>query len=160
MSETVVRPAQKGDEEVILGLLRELAVCERLEYRFRLTPERIVHDFFCVSPAVGCDLAFLDQQPAGIVTWYPTYSSFAGTRGVYVEDFYVRPDLRRRGIGRALLARVARRATDIGVAKIEWSVLKWNRPGIEFYESVHAARVDDWHIYRLVGKALTDLAAA
>ena len=158
MSETLIRPAKKGDEEAIGNLLRELAVYERLEHRFRLTPECIAHDFFCTPPAVGCDLAFLDQQPAGIVTWYPTYSSFAGTRGVYVEDFYVRTDLRRRGIGRALLAAVAKRATSSGVTKIEWAVLKWNRPGIDFYESVHAERVDDWHIYRLVGKALADLA--
>ncbi|HEX3666767.1 MAG TPA: GNAT family N-acetyltransferase [Rhizomicrobium sp.] len=159
MSETIIRPAQKGDEETILNLLGELAVYERLEHRFHLTPDFIADDFFCAPPAVGCDLAFLDQQPAGIVTWYPTYSSFAGTRGVYIEDFYVRTDLRRRGIGRALLAGVAKRATNTGATKIEWAVLKWNRPGIDFYESVHAERVDDWHIYRLVGKSLADLAA-
>lgn len=159
MSETVIRPAQKGDERIILGLLQELAAYERLEHRFRLTADCVAHDFFCVPPAVSCNLAFFDQQPAAIVTWYPTYSSFAGTRGIYVEDFYVREEQRRRGVGRALLARLAKHGVDCGVTKIEWSVLKWNRPGIAFYESICAERVDDWHMYRLVGKALADLAA-
>ncbi len=160
MNGTVIRSAQTGDEDAVLGLLRELAVYERLECRFRLTPEIVAHDFFCTPPAVGCDLAFLEQQAAAIVTWYPTYSSFAGTRGIYVEDFYVRTDLRRRGIGRLLLGRLAKRAVETGATRIEWSVLKWNRPAIDFYEGVHAERVDDWHIYRLVGKALADIAAA
>lgn len=160
MSEIVIRPAHVGDEDAIVSLLHELAVYERLEHRFRLTPELVAHDFFCAPPAVGCDLAFLEQQPAGIVTWYRTYASFAGTRGIYVEDFYIRTELRRRGIGKALLAHLAKSAVGAGAARIEWSVLKWNRPAIDFYESVHAERVDDWHIYRLVGKALGDLVAA
>jgi GNAT superfamily N-acetyltransferase len=160
MSEVVVRPAQRGDENTILELLRQLAVYERLEHRFRIDVELIASDFFCSPPAVGCDLAFLDGQPAGIVTWYTTYASFSGTRGLYIEDFFVPNELRRRGIGRALLARAAKRTVDAGATHIQWSVLKWNRPAIDFYEGVHAERVDDWHIYRLVGKALSDLAGA
>jgi GNAT superfamily N-acetyltransferase len=158
MSAPLIRPARAGDEDAILGLLHELATYERLEQRFRLTPETIARDFFCDPPAVHCDLAFLEL--AGVMTWYPTYSSFAGTRGIYLEDFYVRPELRQRGIGRTLLASLARHAVESGATRIEWSVLKWNRPAIDFYENVHAERIDDWHIYRLVGKALTDLAAA
>jgi GNAT superfamily N-acetyltransferase len=160
MNEVLIRPAQNGDDEAILGLLRELAVYERLEHRFRLTLECIARDFFCSPPAVGCDLAFFDAQPAGIVTWYPTYSSFAGSRNIYVEDFYVRADMRRHGVGRALLRNLAKRAVQSGVSRLEWSVLKWNQPAIAFYESVRAERVDDWHIYRLVGKALSELAGA
>jgi len=160
MSDIVVRAAHTGDENTILGLLRELAAYERLEHRFRITPEIVTHDFFCAPPALGCDLAFLDGRAAGIATWYPTYASFSGTRGVYIEDFYVPGELRRRGIGRALLARVAKRAVETGATHIQWSVLKWNRPAIDFYEGVCAERVDDWHIYRLVGKPLADLAGA
>jgi GNAT superfamily N-acetyltransferase len=160
MSPPLIRPVRAGDEDIILGLLRELATYERLDHRFRLTVEIIARDFFCEPPAVRCELAFIDQERAGIMTWHSTYSSFSGTRGLYLEDFYVRSELRRHGIGRALLGRLARHATDTGVTKIEWSVLKWNRPAIDFYESVHAERVDDWHVYRLVGKALADIAAA
>jgi GNAT superfamily N-acetyltransferase len=159
MSAPLIRPARAGDEDAIFGLLHELAGYERLEHRFRLTPEIIARDFFCEPPAVRCELAFLDQKRAGIMTWYPTYASFAGARGIYLEDFYVRAELRQRGIGRALLASLSRHAIQNGAMRIEWSVLKWNRPAIDFYESVHAERVDDWHIYRLVGKALADLAA-
>ena len=160
MSEIVVRPAHKGDEGTILGLLRDLAIYERLEHRFRLTPEIIAHDFFCTPPAVGCDLAFLDERAAGVATWYPSYASFSGMRGIYIEDFFVPGELRRKGVGRALLAHVAKRAVENGATHIQWSVLKWNRPAIDFYEGVCAERVDDWHIYRLVGKALTDVAGA
>jgi GNAT superfamily N-acetyltransferase len=160
MSDIVVRAAQSGDENTILGLLRDLAVYERLEHRFRITPEIITHDFFCTPPAVCCDLAFLEDRATGIATWYPTYASFSGTRGIYIEDFFVPDAWRRRGIGRALLSHVAKRAVETGVTHIQWSVLKWNRPAIDFYEGIHAERVDDWHIYRLVGKALADLAGA
>jgi GNAT superfamily N-acetyltransferase len=140
--------------------LRELAAYERLEHRFWLSAEIINRDFFCERPGVRCELATIGQEPAGIMTWYPTYSSFAGTRGVHLEDFYVRPGMRRRGIGQALLGSLAKHAMEIGAARIEWAVLNWNQPAIAFYESVHAERVDDWHIYRLVGKTLADLAGA
>lgn len=158
MSGLVTREARAGDEDVILGLLRELAEYERLESRFRLTREIIVRDVLCASPCLFCEIAFFDEAPAGIMTWYPTYASFAAVRGIHLEDFFVRTALRRRGIGRKLLAHLARRALDLGAARIEWAVLTWNRPAIEFYETLHAERVDDWHVYRLVGNALADLA--
>jgi GNAT superfamily N-acetyltransferase len=154
----VIRRAQPGDEAVIVALLRELAEYERLESKFRLTPEKVTRDFFGAAPVVCCDLAFADEEPAGIMTWYPTYSSFAASHGIYLEDFYVRPAVRRRGIGRAMIADLARRAIERGSPRIEWSVLTWNKPSIEFYETLHAERVDDWHIYRLVGEALAALA--
>ena len=158
MSEADIRPARAGDEGSIVTLLRELAVYERLENRFQLTPEMIARDFFCEPPAVRCELAFVGTHQAGIMTWYSTYSSFTGTRGIHLEDFYVRPGMRRRGIGRALLGRLAKHALEIRAARIEWAVLKWNQPAIAFYESVHAERVDDWHVFRLVGKTLANLA--
>jgi GNAT superfamily N-acetyltransferase len=153
-----IRRARAGDEAVIVDLLRALADYERLLPKFHLTPETVSRDFFDDHPPIACDLAFLDDAPAGIVTWYPTYSSFAAARGIYVEDFYVRPDLRGRGIGRALIADLARRTLQDGAVKIEWAVLTWNKPSIAFYESLHAQRVDDWHVYRLVGDRLAALA--
>jgi GNAT superfamily N-acetyltransferase len=153
-----IRAAQPGDEAIIVELLRELAEYERLMQRFRLTRETVARDFLGAAPMIRCDLAFADREPAGIMTWYPTYSSFVAAGGIYLEDFYVRPALRRQGIGRALLADLARRAVAEGAAKIEWAVLVWNKPSIEFYVSLHAERVDDWHIYRLVGDALAAVA--
>jgi len=153
-----IRRARAGDEIVVVGLLRELAEYERLSHKFHLTPDHVTRDFFGVAPELSCDLAFADREPAGIMTWYHTYSSFAAARGIYLEDFYVRPALRRRGIGRALVADLARRALEAGCPKLEWSVLTWNKPSIAFYETLRAERVDDWHIYRLVGDALAALA--
>jgi GNAT superfamily N-acetyltransferase len=160
VSEPLIRVARAGDEDAILALLRELAEYERLEHRFRLTREIVARDILGVSPAVCCTLAVVEDVAAGIMTWYPTFSSFAGARGIHLEDFYVRPDLRRRGIGRKLLACLAREAVEKGVARIEWAVLTWNRPAIAFYEKVRAERIDDWHIYRLRGEALSALASA
>ena len=153
-----IRGAKAGDETVIIDLLRELADYERLLHKFHLTAEHVARDFFGVAPAISCHLAFADGEPAGVMTWYGTYSSFAAMRGIYLEDFYVRPALRRRGIGRALVADLARRAIEAGCPKLEWSVLTWNKPSIAFYETLQAERVDDWHIYRLTGDALVTLA--
>jgi GNAT superfamily N-acetyltransferase len=153
-----IRAADPGDETIIVQLLRELAEYERLSQKFHLTPECVSRDFFGATPVVRCELAFAGAEPAGIMTWYRTYSSFAAAGGIYLEDFYVRPQLRRQGVGRALVAHLAKQAAEQGAAKIEWAVLTWNKPSIEFYESLHATRVDDWHIYRLVGGALAALA--
>lgn len=160
MSEPVIRAAREGDENAVMGLLYDLAVYERLGHRFRLTQETIARDMLGEAPAIRCDLAFLDDAPAGLMTWFFTYSSFAGARGIYLEDFYVRPDVRRKGVGRALAAHLARAARTHGAVRIEWSVLTWNRPAIDFYERLRAQRVDDWHVYRLAGEALAQLAAA
>lgn len=160
MSAAVIRAAGAGDEDTVVALLHELATYERLAHRFKLTKEVVARDMLGAAAAVRCDLAFLEDMPAGVMTWYFTYSSFAGARGIYLEDFYVRPGLRRRGIGRALLASLAGTAREAGAVRIEWSVLVWNRPAIDFYESVAAQRVDDWHIYRLTGDALAALAGA
>ncbi|HEX9158642.1 MAG TPA: GNAT family N-acetyltransferase [Rhizomicrobium sp.] len=158
MSGIEVRRARPGDEAVVVTLLHDLADYERLLHKFHLTAEAATRDFFGDHAPIACDLAFLDGAAAGIMTWYPTYSSFAATRGVYIEDFYVRPELRGRGVGRALSADLARRATESGAIRLEWAVLTWNKPSIAFYENLHAERVDDWHIYRLTGDALAALA--
>ena len=160
MTESDIRAARAGDEDVICNLLHELAVYERLEQRFRLTPEIVRRDILGTSSVLNCDLAFLGDEAAGIMTWYPTYASFAAQHGLYLEDFYVRPALRRKGIGRQLVAALARRAKGEGATLIQWAVLAWNEPTIRFYQSLHAERVDEWHIYRLCGHALDELAKA
>jgi GNAT superfamily N-acetyltransferase len=160
LSAPTVRAARAGDEDAIVALLRDLAIYERLEHRFRLTRETAARDMLGATPAVRCALAFLDDAPAGVMTWYFIYSSFLGARGIYLEDFFIRPELRRRGAGRALLASLAKTAVESGAVRIEWAVLTWNRPAIDFYESVAAQCVDDWHIYRLTGEALHNLSCS
>jgi GNAT superfamily N-acetyltransferase len=107
---------------------------------------------------IECDLAFEGDMPVGIATWYWTYASFAAARGIYLEDLFVRPQFRGRGIGKALLAGLARRALKGGAGRVEWSVLDWNKPSIDFYESLRARRSGGWVVYRLEGEALEDLA--
>lgn len=158
MSSIEVRRARPEDAAVVVTLLHDLADYERLLHKFHLTSAAVARDFFGDHAPIACDLAFLDGGAAGIMTWYPTYSSFAATRGIYIEDFYVRPELRGRGVGRALIADLARRAVKSGAIRLEWAVLTWNKPSIAFYENLHAERVDDWHIYRLTGDALAALA--
>lgn len=158
MSTIEIRRAKAGDEVVIVDLLRELAEYEHLSHKFRLMPEDVTRDFLGSAPSVSCDLAFAAGAAAGIMTWYATYSTFAAKCGIYIEDFYVRSALRQHGIGRALVVDLTKRAVEHGIAKIEWSVLAWNKPSIAFYESLNAERVDDWHVYRLTGERVAALA--
>jgi len=139
-------------------LLHELAVYEKLTDKFRITRAVIARDYLGARPLIECDLAFDGDEPVGIATWYWTYASFAAARGIYLEDLFVRPQFRGRGIGKALLAGLARRALKGGAGRVEWSVLDWNKPSIDFYESLRARRGDGWLIYRLEGEALEDLA--
>jgi len=153
-----IRAAKAGDEELILALLHELAVYEKLTDKFRITRAVIARDYLCERPLIECDLAFEADRPVGIATWYWTYGSFAAARGIYLEDLFMRPEFRGRGYGKALLAGLAKRALKGGAGRVEWSVLDWNKPSIDFYEQLGARRGDGWLVYRLEGEALEDLA--
>jgi GNAT superfamily N-acetyltransferase len=157
-SSLAIRAARAGDEELILALLHELAVYEKLTHAFRITRAVIARDYLCEQPLIECDLAFEGETPVGIATWYWTYGSFAAARGIYLEDLFVRPEFRGRGHGLALLAGLAKRAAKSGAGRVEWSVLDWNKPSIDFYEGLGAKRSDGWFVYRLEGQALEDLA--
>jgi GNAT superfamily N-acetyltransferase len=153
-----IRPARQGDEETILSLLRALADYEKLLDKFHVTNAAIARDYLCAHPRIQCDLAFEGDQPVGIATWYWTYSSFMAERGIYLEDLFVPPQFRGKGYGKALLAHLAKTAVENGGGKVEWSVLPWNKPSIDFYEGLGAMRMNDWLIYRVTGEALEDLA--
>jgi len=153
-----IRSATAGDEDLILALLRELAAYEKLTDRFHITKEIVVRDYLCERPPIACDLAFEGEAPVGIASWYWTYMSFAAARGIYLEDLFVRPAFRGRGYGKTLLAGLARRAVQAGAGRVEWSVLDWNKPSIDFYQGLRAKLLKDWLIYRLEGDALEDLA--
>ena len=152
-----LRTAKPGDEDVILALLHELAVCEKLTHRFKITHESVARDFIGEQSPLKVTLLHEGESPAGIATWYFTYGSFAASRGIYLEDLFVRPAFRGRGYGKALIAYLAQEAAKEGAHKIEWAVLDWNRPSIEFYESLGAERVRGWYVYGLSGEALAKL---
>ncbi len=154
MAEFHIRCADANDTDLILALLHELAVYEKLTDKFGITPQIIARDYFCETPLIYCDLIFEGENPAGIAAWQWTYSTFAAARALYLEDLFVRPQFRGRGYGKALLEHLARAAVKAEAVCMEWSVLPWNKPSIEFYELLGAERMTDWHIYRLAGDAL------
>lgn len=154
-----IRAARNGDQDLILALLRELAVYEKLTDKFKINREIVARDFIGEDALLKVDLLHEDDKAAGIATWYFTYNSFAASRGVFLEDLFVRPEFRGCGYGKALIAHLAKQAVKTSGHKVEWAVLDWNQPSIDFYEGIGAERVRGWHIYGLTGEALAKLGA-
>jgi len=152
-----IRPARKGEEALILSLLTELADYEKLLDKFHITLDVIRRDYLGEQPLLNCDLAFDGESPAGMASWYWMYSSFAAKRAIYLEDLFVRPAFRGKGYGKSLLAHLARTAVQAGAERIDWSVLDWNKPSIDFYEGIGARAVTGWYVYRLEAEALQTL---
>ena len=153
-----IRPAQRADAALIFDFIRKLAEYERLLHAVVATEADVVRDLFGQNPRVFCDLAFWDGAPAGFALWFHNYSTFRGRHGLYLEDLFVEPAYRGRGIGKALLRHLAQRCQADGLARLEWQVLDWNAPSIEFYKSLGAVAVDDWTVFRLSHEALKKLA--
>jgi len=153
-----IRPACPGEAGLVFTLVRELAAYERLTAAVDATEAMIDAALFGPMPRVFCDLAEWDGAPAGLALWFANFSSFRGRHGIYLEDLYVRPDYRRRGIGRALFRHLARRCVVEGWTRFEWSVLDWNTPSIAFYKSLGAELLDEWTMCRVSGDALARLA--
>jgi GNAT superfamily N-acetyltransferase len=142
----------------MLALLTELAEYEKLMPIFHITLATIERDFFGPSPRCHCELAFASGEPVGIANWFYSYATFATARKIYLADLFVKPSQRGKGLGKALLAHLARRAVSEGASQLEWEVLDWNKPSIDFYESLGARRASEWLIYRLGGEHLEKLA--
>jgi GNAT superfamily N-acetyltransferase len=149
-----IRQATGEDVPLILSLIKELADYEKLSHEVTATENSLRESLFGPRPYAEVLLAFLEGEPVGYAIFFHNYSTFLGRQGMYVEDLYVRPLLRARGIGKAMLQRVAQLALERGCGRLEWSVLDWNQPAIDFYKTIGAAPMDDWTIYRLVGKGL------
>jgi GNAT superfamily N-acetyltransferase len=160
MPDLTIRRAVPGDENLILTLLLELAEYEKLTHAFHLTKEIVTRDFFGPAPAAFCDLAYQADEPVGLATWYWVYTTFGASRGIFLEDLYVRAEYRGSGYGKALLAHLAKEALAHGAKRVEWSVLNWNRPSIDFYERLGAKPVSEWTIYRISDAPLRALARA
>ena len=154
-----VRPAAPRDADLIAELIKELAVYEKLEHEAVATPADLTAALFGASPRAFCDIADVDGAPVGFALWFYSFSTFRGRCGLYLEDLFVRPAARGAGVGRTLLARLARRCADEGLARLAWSVLDWNAPALAFYERLGARPVEGWTVHRLDGEALARLGA-
>lgn len=155
----VVREASPADSALIYDLVRELAEYEKLSSEMDATSDMIAAALFGKEPRVFCDIAESNGEPVGFAFWFLNYSTFRGKHGIYLEDLFVRPDYRGRGIGKALMVRLAKRCADQELARFEWAVLDWNAPSIAFYKSIGAQIMDEWKICRLSGAALQEFAA-
>ena len=153
-----IRPAVPRDAELVLTFIRELAAYERLAHEVDATLQSIDAALFCASPRVFCDIAEWNGGPVGFALWFYSFSTFRGRHGIYLEDLYVRDAMRGRGVGKALLARLAERCRDEGLMRLEWSVLDWNAPSIAFYRSIGAVAMEGWTVHRLTGEKLLKLA--
>lgn len=151
-----IRPAVRADAALIFALVCELADYENLQGEVDAKPEEIAAALFGDAPRVFCDIAEWDGEAAGFAVWFLNFSTFRGRHGIYLEDVYVRPEFRGRGIGKALMTRLAQKCIDDGLARFEWAVLDWNAPSIAFYRSIGAQIMSEWKICRLSGKALHD----
>ena len=155
-----IRRARRDDRDLIFAFIRELAEYEKLLDQVDATAADVERDLFGPAPRVFCDIAEADGAPAGFALWFYNYSTFRGRHGLWLEDLFVRPEFRGRGIGKALLANLAKRAVAENCSRVEWSVLDWNEPSIAFYKSLGAMPMNDWTIFRLSDDAMRDLAKA
>jgi diamine N-acetyltransferase len=152
-----IRPSVPGDEALILSFIRDLADYEKLSRDVVATETDVRAKLFCENPRAFCDIVEVAGEPAGFAVWFFNFSTFLGKHGFYLEDLFVRPAFRGKGLGKALLTHLARRAAAQGCGRLEWAVLDWNQPSIDFYKSLGAHCVDGWHIFRLEGEALRRL---
>lgn len=156
----LVRAAIEADAELIFRLICDLATYERLRHEVKATPDRIARLLFGPRPYAEALIAELNGSPVGFALFFHNASTFEGRPGIYLEDLYVDPEARGFGAGKALLARLAAIAVERDCARLEWSVLDWNTPSIEFYRSLGARAVEDWTVYRLDGEPLSALASS
>ena len=153
-----IRFATADDVSLILTLIRGLAEYERLASEAVVTAADVRNSLFGERPAAEVLIAEVEDDAAGFALFFHNYSTFLGRRGLYLEDLFVFPAHRGKGIGRALMARLAQLATERNCGRFEWWVLDWNEPAIRFYESLGARAMDDWTVYRLTGEPLARLA--
>jgi GNAT superfamily N-acetyltransferase len=153
-----IRRARPGEAGLVLSLVRELAEYEKLLHEVEATEAMLDAALFGQNPLLFCEIAEWQGEPVGFAVWFVNYSTFSGRHGIYLEDLFVRPAQRGRGIGKALLAELARQCVANGWSRLQWAVLDWNTPSIEFYKSLGAELMDEWTGCRLTGPALTALA--
>jgi GNAT superfamily N-acetyltransferase len=155
-----IRAAMPDDAGIIIDFIRALAAYEKLLHEAKASETDILRDLFGDHPKVFCDIAEWEGSPVGFALWFYTYSTFQGRHGIWLEDLFVDPEVRGEGIGKALLANLARRCVDEKLGRLEWWVLDWNEPSIAFYTSRGAVLQDEWTKCRVDGAALEALGRA
>ncbi len=153
----MIRTATPADVPVIHAMVRELAEYEKVPDEARATPSQLFEALFGEYPAAFAHVAEEAGEVVGFALWFLNFSTWRGVHGIYLEDLYVRPQARGGGHGKALLTELARICVARGYERLEWSVLDWNRPSIEFYEALGARPQDEWTVYRLTDGALREL---
>jgi GNAT superfamily N-acetyltransferase len=153
-------PAREEDVPVVLGLIKGLAEYEKLAHEVVATENDLRESLFGSRPVAEVVLAYAGDLPIGFALFFHNFSTFLGRRGLYLEDLFVVPEWRGRGIGRRLLAHLARMAVERGCGRVEWAVLDWNEPAVGFYRRLGALVMDDWRICRLTGEALAGVASS
>ncbi len=156
--ETTIRKATASDVPVILSFIRALAAFERAPGAVTATEEDLLRDGFGPLPIYWCLVAEQEGRPAGFAFYFYNYSTWKGRPGIYLEDIFVYPEFRGRGIGKALLKEVAADALSRGCRRMQWEVLDWNTPAIDFYRAMGAEFLDEWRNVRIEGEALEQLA--
>lgn len=153
-----IRPAVPEDVGSIANLIRELAIYEKLDQHARATPDDFRRHLFGNRPYAEVLLAEIGGEPVGLALFFHTFSTFRGQPGIYLEDLFVQPEYRGQGIGKALLGSLAKIAHERNCGRLEWAVLDWNKPAIDFYESLGAGPLNDWITYRIADEPLAELA--
>lgn len=160
MSEIRIVPATEAEVPVILEMIRELAEYEKLSHIVCATEEGLRATLFSGRPGAEVLLASSNAEWVGFALFFPNYSTFLAQPGIYLEDLYVKPHARGKGAGLALFVELARIAVARGCGRVEWSVLDWNEPSIQFYKKLGAVALDEWTTYRLTSEPLKKLASA
>ena len=155
-----IRPATEADLTAILAFIRKLADYERLSQEVVATEELLRETLFGNRRTAEVAIGYLETKPIGFVLFFHNYSTFLGRPGLYIEDLFVDEVYRRRGYGRRLLLHVAGLAKERGCGRLEWSVLDWNEPAINFYKKLGAVPMSDWTVFRVTGKSLDELSSA
>jgi GNAT superfamily N-acetyltransferase len=154
-----IRPARVEDVPIILDLIRDLATYERAPDEVTATEEQLVDVLFGERPAAEVLLAYEGEWPVGFALFFHNFSTWVGRPGLYLEDLFVKPEKRGKGYGRALLVQLAKIARDRGCGRMEWAVLNWNEPAINFYRSLGAKPMDEWTVFRLTREGIARLAS-
>ena len=152
-----IRPAKSEEVGEVLQLIQDLATYEKAPEQVEASKEDLLNTIFVKDPRVFCDLVEVDGQVAGMAIWFLNYSTWQAKHGIYLEDLFIKPEYRGRGYGKALLKHLAKICDEKGYGRLQWWVLDWNSPAIEFYKSFGAEAMDEWTVYRTSGQALKDL---
>jgi GNAT superfamily N-acetyltransferase len=157
MSEFSIRPAQREDVAIILNFIEGIAAYEKLSHEVEATHEKIEHYLFGEKSFASCFIAFEGNTAVGFALYFNNYSTFVSKPGIYLEDLFIEPSYRGKGYGKKLLLKLVQTAKENNWGRVEWSVLDWNKPAIDFYESLGAKPMNGWTVYRLSEKEINNL---